>query len=107
MWNRRRARIVSDVPGAAPKHHIAFNRLVQGGCGQILMQSTIMLSEKIKRGEIEAKICNSVHDSLWFYIQPHVLEETTAKITEVMETPPAKRFVIPFSVEAKQLNKES
>jgi DNA polymerase-1 len=106
MWNRRRARIQPEVPGVQAKHHIAFNRVVQGGCGQILMQSTIMLSEAIKRGEIQARICNSVHDSLWFYIAPHVLEETTAQIIDIMEAPPTKRFGIPFSVEAKQLNKE-
>jgi DNA polymerase-1 len=107
MWNRRRARIIPEIPGIQAKHHIAFNRVVQGGCGQVLMQATIMLSEKIRRGEIDARICNSVHDSLWFYIAPDKLEEVTAQIIDIMETPPTERFGIPFSVEAKQLNKEA
>lgn len=106
MWNRRRARIIDVGTDGKIKHHIAFNRVVQGGCGQILMQSTIMLSEAIKRGEIDARICNSVHDSLWFYIEPDKLEKVTGQIIEIMETSPSKRFGIPFSVEAKQLNKE-
>jgi DNA polymerase I-like protein with 3'-5' exonuclease and polymerase domains len=95
---------VAEAPGLQPKHHIAFNRVIQGGCGQILMQTTIMLSEAIRRGELDARICNSVHDSLWMYIKPHDLEEVSAQIIAMMETPATKRFGIPFTVEGKRLN---
>lgn len=104
MWNKRRARINDVGTDGHLKHHISFNRVVQGGCGQILMQATIMLSEMIKRGELQARLCNSVHDSLWVYIEPHVLDEASRTIIQVMEGPPTKRFGIPFTTEPKALN---
>lgn len=103
-WNKRRSRIRPKAVGLPTPHKDAFNRLVQGGCSQILMVATVQLSERIKAGELDARMCLSVHDSLWFYLRPEYLDKTTARIIEVMEGPATKRFDLPFTVEPKALN---
>lgn len=103
-WNKRRSRIRPKAAGLPTPHKDAFNRLIQGGCSQILMVATIQLSEAIKRGELDARMCLSVHDSIWFYIRPEVLDKVTKAIIEIMEGPATKRFELPFTVEGKALN---
>lgn len=105
MWTKRRARIRSFGRNATIKHHIAFNRVVQGGVGQLLMEATVKISEAIKAETINARMCLTVHDSLWFHIPEDNLDTATAQIIEIMETPATKRFDLPFTVEPKALNR--
>jgi DNA polymerase I-like protein with 3'-5' exonuclease and polymerase domains len=107
LWNGRRCRIRSKVPGLDIPHHDAFNRLVQGGCGVILMQALIRLASRINSGEIEARMCNTVHDSVWVYIPTDKLDQVTTQIIEVMETPPTAKFGIPFTVEPSPMTNDS
>jgi DNA polymerase I-like protein with 3'-5' exonuclease and polymerase domains len=99
LWNGRRCRIRVKGPGLEIPHHDAFNRLIQGGCGVILMQALIRLTARINAGEIDAKMCNTVHDSVWAYVPNDRLTEVTKQIIDVMEGPATKRFEIPFTVE--------
>src|SRR4029077_11683849 len=80
LWNGRKCRIRSKGLGLDIPHHDAFNRLVQGGCGVILMQAIIRLSSRIKSGEIDARMCNTVHDSIWVYIPTDNLDQATSQI---------------------------
>lgn len=99
LWNKRRCRIRSKVPGLAAPHHDAFNRLVQGGVGQILMYSIIRLEDRTRSGEIDARLCNTVHDSVWAYHPVEDIDKATAQIIELMEDQPSTHFGIPFTVE--------
>lgn len=106
LFNKRRARIAPEVPGARPKHHIAFNRVVQGGCGQVLMYAINELSKQIKDGRLKARMCNTVHDCVWFYVKPEDLDIATQQIIDIMRFVPEKVFGIPFEVEPQLLNNE-
>lgn len=107
LWNGRKCRIRSKVPGIEAPHHDAFNRLVQGGCGVILMQALIKLSREIKAGTIDARMCNTVHDSIWVYIPNDKLDQTTTQIIEIMETPPTNKFGVPFTVDPTPMTNTS
>lgn len=94
MWNGRRRRF-PDRSGAGS----AFNSLIQGGAGQIVMTSMNMIAaEKFEK----IQMVNQVHDSIWFYIKKSVSEPARERIAELMEWP-TKEFGIPFPVEGKCL----
>lgn len=107
MFNKRRARIKDVDRYGRVKHHIAFNRVVQGGCGQVLMYSAIELSKQIKQDKLTARLSNTVHDCFWVYIKPEDLNEATQQIIDVMRYVPERRFEIPFEVKPELMNHEA
>jgi DNA polymerase-1 len=105
-FNKRRFRITEvNKRDGKIKHYTAFNRVDQGGCGQVLMYTTNSLSKKIKDGELNGiKLCNSVHDSIWAYVKPECLDEVTQQVIDIMKEVPEKVFEMDFPVEPKLLN---
>lgn len=74
----------------------AFNSLVQGGAGHIMMESMIMLDD------LQYRIVCQVHDSVWIELEKDRVEEDVKKITEVMNWP-SEKFGCPFPVDSKKL----
>lgn len=103
-FNGRRRRIRErDVRGAI-NHRKAFNSRVQGGCGQLLMYAIIKLHRAIQLGDVDARIVNTVHDSIWVYIPEHKVESETEKIVAIMREMPERVFQLPFDVDAKPMH---
>lgn len=74
----------------------AFNSLCQGGAGQIMNDSIIMLDEA------GYELVAQVHDDIWIEIPEDEVEVQVPKIKEIMEWP-TKEFEFPFEVDAKLL----
>lgn len=79
----------------------AWNSLVQGGAARITQRAMI----NCHRDEtMISKMCNQVHDSIWFYIPEYAVHTELAKIKYHMEWPSRdRRFIIPFPVDVKRL----
>lgn len=95
MWSGRR-RHFPDRRQA----HKAWNSVIQGGCGQILMFSMNLLH----KSRLRSRMCNTVHDSIWFMVPEKYMEEECQKIQELMRHIPEKMFKMPFLVDMKPLN---
>lgn len=98
-WNGRR-RTIREVAYGKVKHHIAFNSMVQGGCGQVLMYTM----NRIQRANLRSKMCNTVHDSIWFYVPVDYVDEEIPKIVELMRYVPERVFKMPFGVDITYLD---
>lgn len=104
-WNRRRRRIKDrKASDHTIMHYRAFNSIVQGGCGQVLMVALGKLLQARKEGFIESQMVNTVHDSIWFYVPERKVEEEVEKIKAIMAEIPEKVFGLPFDVSAEYLN---
>lgn len=91
MWNGRPRRVNKDMS------HIAWNSVVQGGCGQILMHTMNLIDE----AKLPSKMCLTVHDSILFHVPVDRVEEQTEVIKELMAQIPSKNFELPFEVDSK------
>lgn len=93
LWNGRKRHLdrFEDT-------HKAFNSVVQGGCGQVLMYALIELDRQMP----ELEIVNTVHDSVWIYIEEDQLEEIAERVVKIMRSIPETRFNMPFEVEWKR-----
>jgi DNA polymerase-1 len=92
MWNGRRRHF-----GPKDKTHMAFNSVIQGGCGQILMNALVQLDQDLPFLEI----VNTVHDSIWCYVDEKDLEPTVQAVVEIMGEVPTAYFGMPFEVDWK------
>jgi len=92
MWNGRRRHF-----GSKDKTHMAFNSVIQGGCGQILMNALVQLDQDLPFLEI----VNTVHDSIWCYVDEKDLEPTVQAVVEIMGEVPTAYFGMPFEVDWK------
>lgn len=76
----------------------AFNSVIQGGVGQIVVQAMVEIDRQLPHVEM----VNSVHDSCWFHIPEDEVEEIVPKIIEVMQAIPRQWGVdIPFELDHK------
>lgn len=82
--------------GTKPKD--AWNSLIQGGCGQILMLSLNYIDQKMP----DLKIVNTVHDSIWVRVPRDELPELAPVVCKMMGQIPTERFELPFEVEWKE-----
>jgi DNA polymerase-1 len=96
-WNGRRRNLhVSEA-------RLAFNSIIQGGCGQILM---LAINELYKHN-LRSLFCNTVHDSIWAYIPVNSLDEEIERICSILSSIPEKVFGLPFPVDYKIWNAHS
>lgn len=94
MWNGRRR----HYNKFRDNHRAAFNSLIQGGCGQILMYALINLDQEMPN----LRIVNTVHDSVWIYFKnEEEVQEQTSKIISIMKRVPEDQFDMPFEIEWK------
>jgi len=100
LWNGRRRRI-RERGDYGVKHHIAFNSQVQGGCGQLLMYALIRIHKAYEAGELQSRVVNTVHDSIWVYVPKDHFDEEVAELTRLMRMTPEKVFKLPFEVDTK------
>lgn len=91
MWHGRRRRLDSDHA------HNAFNAVVQGGCAAVLMKTM----NHIREQDLPSLMCNTVHDSIWFYVPEDELDSQIAEITRLMRLIPEEKFGLPFEVDYK------
>jgi DNA polymerase-1 len=101
FFNGRRRRIRERDAFGATAHRKAFNAIVQGGCSQLLMYSIIKIHRAIEAGEVRARVCNTVHDSLWVYVPAEGIDEETEKLSALMRSMPERVFQLPFDIDAK------
>lgn len=92
MWNGRRRHF-----GPKDKTHMAFNSVIQGGCGQILMYALIELDKQLP----DLQIVNTVHDSIWIYLPEDNLESLRDRVISIMREVPEDEFKMPFEVDWK------
>lgn len=97
-WNGRRRHLNKM------EAHKAFNSVVQGGCGQILMHAINDLTSLREAGTICSLLCNSVHDSIWAYVPTDSYEEECETICKTMSAIPERVFDLPFPVDFKRWN---
>ncbi len=84
--------------GLRDKGYEAFNSIIQGGCGQILMESICYIDLKMP----DLLVVNTVHDSIWARIRRDELEDRKVEVCRLMSHFPENRFQMPFDVEAKE-----
>lgn len=81
----------------------AFNSIIQGGIGQILMYIINDLVEKFPK----LQLTNTIHDSVWVYIPTLEVDNTIPLVVQCMEKIPTEQFGIPFLVDWKFYNEIS
>ncbi len=91
MWNGRRRRLPQD------KSHMAWNSMIQGGCGQILMVGLNKLDK------LDVKTCMTVHDSVWVHVPVDQMDEQVALVQATLSEIPEKLFEMPFPIDYKVL----
>jgi DNA polymerase I-like protein with 3'-5' exonuclease and polymerase domains len=96
-WNGRRRHL------ASVEAHKAFNSLVQGGCGQVLMNAAIQLDRLQESGALRSRISNTVHDSIWALVPVDDEEQECELICKTMSSIPERIFDLPFPVDLKVL----
>lgn len=99
LWTGRRRHF--EVAWEARK---AFNSVIQGGAAQITLRSLCAIHEDDR---IESRPCNTVYDSIWFYIPKHRVDEELRLITEHMTVEYTDMFEIPITVTASRLSSGS
>lgn len=92
FWNGRRRHL-----GFKDKGYEAFNSVIQGGCGQILMHAIILLDRHMP----DLRMVNTVHDSIWFYLRRDEVDDIARDIIKWMTHVPEDFFELPFDVEWK------
>lgn len=100
MWNGRKRRIQEKNERGQIKFYVAFNSIVQGGAGQVLMYAINELAS-LQRSGAPFRLCSTVHDSVWCYLPENRLEEGLELIKKVMRAPAEKQFELPFEVDTK------
>lgn len=91
-WNGRRRHM-----GPRDKGSEAWNAIIQGGCGQILMYSLNLLDRRYP----DLRIVNTVHDSIWVYLRRDEVDDRAPGISAGLSEIPSERFELPFEVEWK------
>lgn len=89
MWNGRRRHLTGK------DCYKAFNSVVQGGVGQIMIECMIEVDKLYP----EFCMILQVHDSLKFYLPADTWEDDVKKIVEIMERIPSDVFGLPFAAE--------
>lgn len=64
----------------------AINTTIQGTAADIIKMAMIKIQEKIFLGDIKATLISQIHDELLFEIPKDMIEESSKKISEIMET---------------------
>lgn len=103
LFNGRKRRIRERDDAHHIMHRKAFNSRVQGGCGQLLMYAITKCYKAIEAGEVKARLCNTVHDSIWVYVPAEGMEEEIEKLKALMKVVPERVFQLPFEVDAKAM----
>lgn len=75
----------------------AFNSIIQGGVGQILVYALIELEKRSP----SLQIVNTVHDSIWVYVKEEEVDAIVPMVVQCMEEIPTQQFGIPFKVDHK------
>lgn len=76
----------------------AWNSIIQGGCGQILMLSLNLIDREMP----DLRIVNTVHDSIWVRMREDELHDRGKEVCRLMGKIPTERFGLPFDVEWKE-----
>lgn len=99
LWNGRRRRFVSGEDTRK-----AWNSIVQGGAGQILMRAMNEISRAYRAGIHSFEMCNTVHDALWGHV-PIGDKHSIDYVESVMVRVATEAFegTMPFAVDRKQL----
>lgn len=91
MWNFRRR----NFSQKDSEPHTAFNQLIQGGVGQMMIGTMIELDKKLPELSVRVQI----HDSLLSIVPIDKLKEIAQEAKTVMEYQP--QFIVPMKVDAK------
>jgi DNA polymerase I len=75
----------------------AFNSIIQGGVGQVLVYALIALEKAMP----DLQIVLTVHDSVLFYIKENEVDRVVPHIIQCMEEIPTRQFDMPFKVDWK------
>ena len=94
MWNGRRRHLEGH------DCYKAFNSIIQGGIGQVLLYIINDLVDKFPK----LQLVNSVHDSVWVYIPITELDNIIPNVIQCMERIPTEQFGIPYTVDWKFYN---
>lgn len=92
MWNGRKRHLQGK------DCFKAFNSIVQGGVGQIVVECMIEIDHQ--RPDLQMVL--QIHDELDFYLMLETEEEDIEWITGVMSSIPTQRFKLPFTADAKR-----
>jgi DNA polymerase-1 len=83
----------------------AANRIIQGGSADILKFKMVEVDSYLAKEELEddVRMLLNIHDAILFEIRDEILEETIAKIKEIMEdvNGPPFNLSVPFVAEYK------
>lgn len=102
MYNGRRRRIRTRNDRNQVKHYTAFNAVVQGSAGQVLMEAINELASQQESGA-PWRLCCTVHDSVMLYVPRDRLEEVKPTICKIMASPAERQFELPFDVDMKEM----
>lgn len=94
MWNGRRRHLEGH------DCYKAFNSIIQGGIGQVLLYIINDLVDKFPK----LQLVNSVHDSVWVYVPIVELDNIIPNVVQCMERIPTEQFGIPYKVDWKFYN---
>jgi DNA polymerase-1 len=92
MWNFRRR----NFSQKDSEPHTAFNQLIQGGVGQMMIGTMIELDEKLPELSVRVQI----HDSLLSIVPVKDIKEIAHEAKKIMEHQP--QFIVPMKVDAKK-----
>lgn len=97
VMNRRRYIDYSDPSGADRQ---AVNTCIQSPASDVCLTALNMLSENFAKNDA-AKVCGTVHDSIWTDCKKKYINEVIAMTKLIMENVPLSWITIPLKVDIK------